>query len=169
MVPNWDIHPEMVSHTRVIDTKTGRPYEDCSEAFMENWGWTDGKSVDELADYMSYALRILKNVDLPCEGITTPGGFGNRVLARTGSGDAAVVPRRLRRRDPALLPPSLYRRAEASPLASNTPRDSTAPTRAASSRSSAARATGSAAGTATRPATPTSSSPRAWTPDAWST
>jgi hypothetical protein len=47
---------------------------------MENWRWTDGKSVDELTDYLSYALQILKNVDLPCEGITTPGGFGNRVL-----------------------------------------------------------------------------------------
>ena len=80
MLPNWDIHPEMVSHTRVIDTKTGRPYEDCSEYFMENWRWTDGKTVDELANYISYALRILKNIDLPCEGITTPGGFGNRVL-----------------------------------------------------------------------------------------
>ena len=80
MLPNWDIHPEMVSHTRVINTKTGRPYEDSSEYFMENWRWTDGKSVDELADYMSFALRILKNIDLPCEGITTPGGFGNRVL-----------------------------------------------------------------------------------------
>lgn len=81
MVPDWDIHPEMVSHTRVINTKTGRPYEEPSAYYMENWRWTDGKSVDELADYMSYALRILKNVGLPCEGITTPGGFGNRVLA----------------------------------------------------------------------------------------
>ena len=80
MLPDWDIHPEMVSHTRVINTETGRPYEEASEYFMENWRWTDGKSVDELANYMSYALQILKNVDLPCEGITTPGGFGNRVL-----------------------------------------------------------------------------------------
>lgn len=80
MMPDWDIHPEMVSHTRVIDTKTGRPYPDPTPHFMENWRWTDGKSVDELADYLSYALRILKNVGLPCEGITTPGGFGNRVL-----------------------------------------------------------------------------------------
>jgi len=80
MLPDWDIHPEMVSHTRVIDTKTGRPYEERSAETMENWGWTDGKSVDELAEYMSYALKILKNVGLPCEGITTPGGFGNRVL-----------------------------------------------------------------------------------------
>jgi hypothetical protein len=80
MMPNWDIHPEMVTHTWVIDTKTGRPYSERSDLFMENWRWTDGKSVDQLADYLSYALRILKNIDLRCEGITTPGGFGNRVL-----------------------------------------------------------------------------------------
>lgn len=80
ITPNWDIHPEMVTHTRVIDTKTGRPYSDSSEYFMENWLWTDGKSVDELANYMSYALQILKNVGLGCEGITTPGGFGIHVL-----------------------------------------------------------------------------------------
>lgn len=80
LVPDWDIHPEMVTHTWVIDTKTGRPYPERTERFMENWRWTDGKSADELADYLSYALRILRNVDLPCEGITTPGGFGNRVL-----------------------------------------------------------------------------------------
>jgi hypothetical protein len=80
LMSNWDIHPEMVSHTRVINTKTGRPYESSAQEFMENWRWTDGKSVDQLADYMSYALKILKNVELPCEGITTPGGFGNRVL-----------------------------------------------------------------------------------------
>jgi hypothetical protein len=80
MMSDWDIHPEMVTHTWVINTKTGRPYPERSERFMENWRWTDGKSVDELADYMRYALRILKNVGLECEGITTPGGFGNRVL-----------------------------------------------------------------------------------------
>jgi hypothetical protein len=44
---------------------------------MENWDWTTGKSADEIADYLAYALRILKNVGLPCEGITTPGGFGS--------------------------------------------------------------------------------------------
>ena len=80
MVPDWDIHPEMVSHTWAIDTKTGRPYSERSEYFMENWRWTDGKSVDQLADYLAYALRVLKRAGLECEGITTPGGFGNRVL-----------------------------------------------------------------------------------------
>lgn len=80
MVPNWDIHPEMVTHTRVIDLKTGQPYAQCDPAHMENWDWTKGRSVDELASYMQYALRILHNIDLPCEGITTPGGFASQVL-----------------------------------------------------------------------------------------
>jgi len=78
--PNWDFHPEMITHTWIINTKTGRPYDERSERFMENWGWTDGKSADEIADYMTYALRILKNIGIECEGITTPGGFGNRAL-----------------------------------------------------------------------------------------
>jgi hypothetical protein len=78
MTPNWDIHPEMITHTRVIDTKTGHPYPDHSLKFMENWEWTTDRGVDEIADYMAYALRILKNVGLTCEGITTPGGFGNK-------------------------------------------------------------------------------------------
>ena len=80
MMPNWDIHPEMVTHTIVVDTRTGHPYRNPGPEQMENWRWADGKSVDQLAEYMTYALRILKNVGLPCEGITTPGGFANRVL-----------------------------------------------------------------------------------------
>jgi len=80
MVPHWDIHPEMVTHTRVIDLKTGHPYQDHSLKFMENWEWTTGRSTDEIASYLAYALQILHNVDLPCEGITTPGGFGNKAL-----------------------------------------------------------------------------------------
>lgn len=78
VMPHWDIHPEMVTHTWVINTKTGRPYEERSQRYMENWGWSEGRSVDELADYISYALQILKNAGLRCEGITTPGGFGSR-------------------------------------------------------------------------------------------
>src|ERR1051325_7254432 len=72
MMPNWDIHPEMVTHTRVIDLKTGHPYSDHSAKFMENWEWTTGRSVDEIAGYIAYALGILKNAGLSCEGVTTP-------------------------------------------------------------------------------------------------
>ena len=79
MLPNWDIHPEMISHTRVIDLRTGRPMAKISSATMENSYPRGKKSVDELAAYLAYALRILKNCEIPCEGITTPGGFGNMV------------------------------------------------------------------------------------------
>lgn len=78
IAPNWDIHPEMVSHTRVIDIKTGRPFPDASPDFMENWEWSQTKSVDELAAYQVYALTILKEAGLLCEGLTTPGGYGER-------------------------------------------------------------------------------------------
>ena len=80
LMPRWDIHPEMLTHTRVIDLRTGHPYEAHSVKFMENWEWTTGRSADEIAAYMAYALNILKNVGLPCEGLTTPGGFGNKAL-----------------------------------------------------------------------------------------
>lgn len=79
MAPNWDIHPEMITHTRVIDVRTGRPVAGANESTMENSFPQNDISVDELANYIAYALNILKNCDLPCEGITTPGGFGNRV------------------------------------------------------------------------------------------
>jgi hypothetical protein len=79
MVPNWDIHPEMITHTRVLDLQTGHPLEQISAATMENSFPQGKKSVDELSAYLAYALNILKNCDLPCEGITTPGGFGNAV------------------------------------------------------------------------------------------
>jgi hypothetical protein len=79
MLPGWDIHPEMITHTRVIDLATGRPMVEVGPATMENWYPGTRKSVDELASYIAYALRILRNCDLPCEGITTPGGFGGGV------------------------------------------------------------------------------------------
>jgi len=79
LLPNWDIHPEMITHTRVIDLSTGRPFDEISPATMENSYPQVARSADELAAYLAYALRILQRCDLPCEGITTPGGFGNRV------------------------------------------------------------------------------------------
>ncbi|MDH7568659.1 MAG: hypothetical protein QHJ73_03630 [Armatimonadota bacterium] len=85
MVPDWDIHPEMISHTRAIDLKTGRPCEESGPRYMEN-SWGEGRSLDEFTAYIAYALQILKNVGLPCEGITTPGGFGNAALAELAEG-----------------------------------------------------------------------------------
>ena len=78
IVPNWDIHPEMVSHTRVIDIKTGKPFPYPTPDYMENWEWSQTKSADELAAYQAYALSILKEAGLNCEGVTTPGGYGSK-------------------------------------------------------------------------------------------
>ncbi len=75
---NWDIHPEMISHTRVINIKTGLPFPDATPDYMENWEWSQKKSADDLASYLSYALNILKEAGFYCEGVTTPGGFGSR-------------------------------------------------------------------------------------------
>ncbi|MFM7837298.1 MAG: hypothetical protein ACKPJD_36350, partial [Planctomycetaceae bacterium] len=75
LLPNWDVHPEMITHTRVIDLKTGRPLEEISPATMENSYPQQAQTADQLAEYLAYALRILRNCGLPCEGVTTPGGF----------------------------------------------------------------------------------------------
>ncbi len=91
IVPNWDIHPEMVTHTRVIDLATGHPHPQHSLKFMENWDWTTGRSADEIGAYLAYALRILKEAGLTCEGVTTPGGFGNRALPQLAQASAQSV------------------------------------------------------------------------------
>ncbi len=91
MQQDWDIHPEMISHTRVIDIKTGRPYPYADEKYMENWGWSQDKSEDELASYLAYALNILRNAGLECEGITTPGGFGSQNKENLARGTLAAV------------------------------------------------------------------------------
>jgi hypothetical protein len=77
MQPDWDIHPEMISHTRAIDVSSGRPFPDPTPAYMENWGFSQTKSAEPLTEYMAYALKVLRNVGLPCSGVTTPGGFGS--------------------------------------------------------------------------------------------
>ncbi len=80
MAKDWDFTPEMVTHTRVIDPKTGRALEPYDESTMENWGWSQKRSVDELAEYLVYALRPLQRAGLPCDGVTSPGGFAGRNL-----------------------------------------------------------------------------------------
>lgn len=102
MVPSWDITPEMVTHTRMIDLKTGRPIEPAGQNTMENAWPPEKKSVDEMAAYIAYALQILKNAEIPCEAMTTPGGFGNKSKSELAGG-AAGDQRRLRTRDSALL------------------------------------------------------------------
>ena len=91
ITPNWDIHSEMISHTRVIDIKTGLPFREATPEFMENWEWSQNKSADELGAYIAYSLQILKEVGFDCDGVTTPGGFGSRNIANLAKGTKYAV------------------------------------------------------------------------------
>ena len=86
MTPHWDVHPEMISHTWVIDLGTGRPVAGTGRGDCELFYPQTDVGSDRLAEYVAYALRLLKEVGLPCEGVTTPGGFGNRFPEQTALG-----------------------------------------------------------------------------------
>jgi len=70
--PNFDLTPEMLTHTHVVDLKTWE--------FTEEWeqgAWVD-PPVEPLTDYIATAMELLKNVGIPCEGVTSPGAFGKK-------------------------------------------------------------------------------------------
>src|SRR5215207_2747817 len=52
---------EFMTHTWVINPKTGRAFDERSDKYLENWEWSQNKSADELATYMAYALTVQKN------------------------------------------------------------------------------------------------------------
>lgn len=75
IAPCFDITPEMLTHTRVLDTHTLRPLD------PEKWEqdeWVRFTAADHVDAYIELACRILVNVGLPPQGVTSPGGFGSR-------------------------------------------------------------------------------------------
>ncbi len=78
IVPAYDITPEMITHTFVVDLKTLQPVD---PQLWEQWGWHNlpVDQEDLVTDYIALACQILANVDLPPEGVTSPGGFGNPI------------------------------------------------------------------------------------------
>ena len=77
--PSFDITPEMITHTFVVDPATCRPLE---SGIWEQYEWeTLPEDREELVtEYIATACRILHNVGLTPEGVTSPGGFGGRTL-----------------------------------------------------------------------------------------
>ena len=76
IVPNYDITPEMMTHTYVVDLDTLKPVD---PNLWEQWGWNQ-LPVDQeelVTRYIATACRILDNVGLTPDGVTSPGGFGN--------------------------------------------------------------------------------------------
>jgi hypothetical protein len=79
IAPAFDITPEMITHTVVVDPKTLKPLE---SGIWEQYEWST-LPVDQeefVIEYIATACRILKNVGLTPEGVTSPGGFGGRTL-----------------------------------------------------------------------------------------
>ena len=76
ITPAYDITPEMITHTVVVDPKTCKPLE---SGIWEQYDWNN-LPVDQeelVVDYITTACQILENVGLTPEGVTSPGGFGN--------------------------------------------------------------------------------------------
>jgi hypothetical protein len=69
---NFDLTPEMLTHTRVVDLKTWELTDQ-----WEQGEWVD-PPVELLTDYIAAAMQLLKNVGIACEGVTSPGAFGKR-------------------------------------------------------------------------------------------
>ena len=70
--PNFDLTPEMLTHTAVVNLDTFTLTEE-----WEQVEWVH-PPVDKLTDYIITAMEILDNVGIPCEGVTSPGAFGKR-------------------------------------------------------------------------------------------
>lgn len=78
IVPNWDITPEMITHSYVVDPDTCQPLP---SRIWEQYDWQTLPDDDDLLfRYFSTACRILINVGLMPKGVTSPGGFGGESL-----------------------------------------------------------------------------------------
>lgn len=75
--PQFDLTPEMLTHTHVLDLRTLEPTE-----AWEQREWVDPVPQDLLTEYITLCFEILKNVGIAAEGVTSPGAFGKRMEDR---------------------------------------------------------------------------------------
>jgi hypothetical protein len=75
IMPLWDITPEIITHWHTLDLKTGRflPIRE------DHWAATQG--ADALSEYLAVGLKMLVDVGLKPNGITSPYMFGQEVEA----------------------------------------------------------------------------------------
>ena len=70
--PNFDLTCEMITHTHVLDLKRWE-----MTTAWEQYEWAD-PPLEPLTDYIATAMTLLRDAGIPCEGVTSPGGFGSR-------------------------------------------------------------------------------------------
>lgn len=79
IAPAFDITPEMITHSYVVDLRTFQPLE--SRIWEQSeWSRLPVDQEELVIEYISTACRILDNVGLTPEGVTSPGGFGGQTL-----------------------------------------------------------------------------------------
>ena len=66
LTPLFDITPEILTHTRALDLKTGALLPESEH------DWMAGRTKDELVEYMGAALKLLKEAGFSPSGITQP-------------------------------------------------------------------------------------------------
>lgn len=69
LVPNFDITPEILTHTRSLDIETGTLYDQSEQAWMAD------QDLTTLTSYMSAATKILHAAGFVSSGITQPVSF----------------------------------------------------------------------------------------------
>jgi hypothetical protein len=79
IAPAFDITPEMLTHSVVVDPATCKPLP---SGIWEQYDWARLPEEQEalVTAYIATACRILCNVGLPPQGVTSPGGFGGKNL-----------------------------------------------------------------------------------------
>jgi len=78
--PNFDFTPEMITHCKVVDLSDWMMTEEWEQS---EWA-EEPKPVGVLAPYIGAALQILHNIDIPAEGVTSPGAFARPDLDAYG-------------------------------------------------------------------------------------
>jgi hypothetical protein len=73
IAPNFDITPEMITHSFVVDLDTLKPLE---SRIWEQFEWQQLDDLELTVNYIMLACQMLDNVGMPPEGVTSPGGFG---------------------------------------------------------------------------------------------
>jgi len=66
VLPQFDIHCEILTHTNALDLQTGRLLPQSEHE------WTEAQNEDTLAGYFAAAMRILQEAGLPNHGLTQP-------------------------------------------------------------------------------------------------
>ena len=149
MVPNWDIHPEMITHTRVIDTKTGRPYAERER--RGSWRTGTGPTASRSTNWpTTWPTPCGSSRTSACRAKASPRPAGSATACLPELAQATLRPCRdvFRPEIPHYFRHLFTDDQSVAPRVEYASRLWTGPIRAAWSRSSAAPATGSAAGTA---------------------